>query len=219
MKTNRLFYLMGIALVLSASCFAQDTPKIEAGIDYSYALWNPSNFPSGTTASGEHFGNGQSLNGGGGSLVFNFSTVIGIKADVQDYGSFTTTFHNVTVNPLANATSPAVATVSGDLFTYMFGPQLKLHEGRLRPFGEALFGGAHSDIYKHLSTVAGSTFRAPSQNAFAMVVGGGLDIALNSRITFRPLEVDYLLTRFGSTNFGAGNQNSFRYVGGFVFTF
>ena len=149
MKTNRLFYLMGIALVLSASCFAQDTPKVEAGIDYSYALWNPSNFPSGTTASGEHFGNGQSLNGGGGSLVFNFSPVIGIKADVQDYGSFTTTFNNVTVNPLAPG-SPAVATVSGDLFTYMFGPQLKLHEGRLRPFGRRC-SAALIQIYTSIS--------------------------------------------------------------------
>lgn len=215
MKTNRLFYLMGIALVLSASCFAQDTPKIEAGIDYSYALWNPSNFPSGTTASGQHFGNGHSLNGGGGSLVFNFSSMIGIKADLQGYGSFTTTFNLLSVSP----GQPSVFKASGNLFTYMVGPVVKLHEGRVRPFGEALFGGAHSNVYQNLSTAAGGAFRAPSNNAFAMAIGGGVDIALNSRVTFRPLEADYLVTRFGTSNFGAGNQNSFRYVGGFVFTF
>ena len=37
-----------------------------------------------------------------------------------------------------------------------------------------------------------------TQTAFAMAVGGGLDWKIAKRITFRPIAVDYVLTRFPS---------------------
>ena len=50
--------------------------------------------------------------------------------------------------------------------------------------------------------------------------GGGLDIPLSHSIAFRPVQVDYVLTRFGN-GFTSGNQNqsNFRYQAGIQFRF
>ena len=123
--------------------------------------------------------------------------------------------------------------MSGNLFTYTFGPQVKLRAGRLNPYFQALFGAAHSNVYKNLDTAicvshpilgggtcsVTNTFKNPSNNAFAMVLGGGLDIAITKHFTFRAAEVDYLLTRFSTNLIQTGNQNGLRVVTGFVFTF
>ena len=39
---------------------------------------------------------------------------------------------------------------NGNVFTYMFGPQIKKHSGKFQPFGEALFGAAHSNLYAQI---------------------------------------------------------------------
>jgi opacity protein-like surface antigen len=60
-----------------------------------------------------------------------------------------------------------------------------------------------------------------SDNAFAMTVGGGLDIKLNKRFAVRLVQAEYLYTRFGnSCQFAIcsenNNQNSFRLKSGIV---
>ena len=84
------------------------------------------------------------LYGGGGQLTYNFTRFLGIKADFQGYGS---TNHNFTVVNSLGRTSTLNA--QANMFTYLFGPQIKAH-GRIEPFGEILFGGAHSDTYANL---------------------------------------------------------------------
>jgi hypothetical protein len=51
-----------------------------------------------------------------------------------------------------------------------------------------------------------------------MSFGGGLDIPINSTISFRPAELDYLLTRFSNPLTGTNNQNNVQYSVGFVLT-
>jgi hypothetical protein len=59
-----------------------------------------------------------------------------------------------------------------------------------------------------------------SQAAFAMTAGGGIDIKINKHLSFRPVAVDYLLTRFPNLTTGKNqNQNSLRATAGFLFTF
>jgi hypothetical protein len=233
MKTTKMLVL-GIAVLLAGTCFAQEYSKFEASVDYSYARWNPSNFPSGTIpGTNQKFGNGHSLNGGGGTFVYNINRWIGIKADLQGYGSHGTSSFLI---PPGNPVLPkgGAFSVSGNLFTYTFGPEVKLRAGRFNPYFQTLFGAAHSNVYKNLDSaicvsqpiVGGSStcattsaFRNPSSNAFAMVLGGGIDITLTKMVTFRAGEIDYLLTRFGTSNFSVGNQNGLRVVTGFVFTF
>jgi hypothetical protein len=61
------------------------------------------------------------------------------------------------------------------------------------------------------------------QSAFAVAVGGTLDIRLNHLISLRPIQIDYLLTRLSSKTVANGiqtfSQNNLRYGAGMVFNF
>ena len=212
MKVTKLFIFGGILLLGMAAC-AQEFPRTELGFDYSYARFGPS----------APYTKGHSLNGGGGSVVINISEYLGIKMDLQGYGSNTTGF-NISPNP----TFPggALGSVQGNLFTYLFGPQIKVRARRFQPFGHLLFGGAHTNVYGNAfktlcqPIVGGCSFTgAPAADAFAMAFGGGVDIPINKTISIRPAQIDYLLTRFNNPFTGPNNQNNFRYSGGIVFTF
>ena len=201
MKMKRLL-ILGIALVFGRVAFAQDSPKVEITGYYSYFRFNPEN--SGTLSS-------HSLNGGGADVTYFFSKMIGIKAEFGGYQSNSVTFTN----------GSTVATASANLFTYNVGPVVKFRKEKFEPFAEALFGGAHSSFYGNLcNAFAGCGVNNPSNNAFDFVIGGGVDIPLSHSIAFRPVQVDYVLTRFGN-GFTSGNQNqsNFRYQAGIQFRF
>lgn len=210
MTAQKKWIVFVTSLLFSLAAGAQEFPRAEVGFDYSYLRYAP-NVPGSS---------GHSLNGGGGSLVFNINQYLGIKADLQGYGSTTSSF---VLAPGPNFPTGASANVQGNLFTYMFGPQIKLHTPRIQPFVHALFGGAHSNVYanafKHIC-VSGSTVcsfsTAPANNAFAMAFGGGVDIPIGHVVAIRPAEVDYLYTNF-TNQFNNSNQNNFRYSGGIVF--
>ena len=71
------------------------------------------------------------------------------------------------------------------VYTYTIGPVLTARLPVVQPFVHALFGGATTS----------TTGR--SDNAFAMLVGGGLDIGLRKGIGLRLVQADWLLTKFG----------------------
>jgi len=210
MMVQKKWIVFAISLLLSMTAWAQEFPRAEVGFDYSYVRYAP-NVPG---------SKGHSFNGGGGSLVFNINQYLGIKADLQGYGSTTSSF---VLAPSPNFPTGANANVQGNLFTYMFGPQIKVHSPRLQPFVHLLFGGAHSNVYANAfkticvpGSLVCSFSRAPSSNAFAMAFGGGIDIPIGHVVAIRPAEVDYLYTNF-SNRFNNSNQNNFRYSGGIVF--
>src|SRR5579863_209865 len=201
--------LVGVALLMGRSALAQEYDKWEIPVDYSYARGNGANIAP------------FSLNGGGGGIVYNFNRFFGIKGDLQGYGSTTRVFSNLAIqNPDGTFTLIPQARVNGNLFTYMGGPQLRLPTHTFKPFAEFLFGGAHTNTYTNLVKVTGATV-GPNNNAFAMAVGGGFDIRVSKNISIRPFQMDYLLTRFGTSLIpgGSHNQNNFRYVAGVNFTF
>jgi Outer membrane protein beta-barrel domain len=204
--------VFGAILLLGLAAWAQEFPRAEVGIDYSYARYSPS----------ASYSKGHSLNGGGGSLTYNFNEYLGLQMDLQGYGSNHTAF-----NIAPNSTFPGGlhGDVQGNLFTYLFGPQIKVRSHGFQPFGHLLFGGAHSNVYQDaFSTlcqpiVGGcGVSKRPASDAFALEFGGGLDIPINHIITFRPAEVDYLMTRFSNPFTGTSNQNNFRYSVGLVLT-
>jgi len=96
--------VFAVSLLLSITAWTQEFPRAEVGLDYSYARFAPN-------VSGSQ---GHSLNGGGGSLVFNFNQYLGIKADFQGYGSNTTNFFFA---PSATFPTGAQAKGQGNLFT------------------------------------------------------------------------------------------------------
>jgi len=102
---------------------------------------------------------------------------------------------------------------------------VKFRTSPFEPFVETIFGGAHSNFYGNLfkyctsgNCVAAS--KSPSNNAFDFLIGGGNDILVTPKITIRPVQFEYLLTRFGNAFTGGNNnQSNFRYQAGVVFRF
>jgi len=201
---NRVTWFFAVTLLCGGFACGQDDHKVEATGDYSYFRANPG-LPK--------YFNSQNLNGGGGQLTFFITPNIGFAGDLQGYGSYT------------QCTKPGAVIqgcASGNLFTYMFGPQLKARMGKLEPFAEVLLGGAHSNFYGNacskVTGLCGS--KSPSNNAFSLAVGGGVDFAVSERIAIRIVDADYVLTRFGN-NFTGGNnsQSNFRFQTGIQFRF
>jgi len=60
--------------------------------------------------------------------------------------------------------------------------------------------------------------KAPTAEAFAMQFGGGVDIPISKRISFRPAQIDYLLTRYSNPFSKTSNQNNLHFSAGIVFT-
>jgi hypothetical protein len=191
--------LIGFVLLFGSAAFAQSDTKMEVSANYSYMRFNPQN---------SNIISSFSLNGGGGAFSYFFTDMIGIKAEFEGYGSTTRTLVATGTNVQAN------------LFTYNVGPVIKYRQGKFQPFGEVLFGGAHSNAYVNLCNASGGCIGSPSNNAFDFIIGGGLDIPVTKSISIRPAEVDFVLTRFGN-NFTGGNNNqsNFRYQAGVVFSF
>ena len=201
--------ITGVVMLLGLAAVAQDAPKFEAALDYTYARYSPSH---------NYIPNSYSLNGGGGAFDFNFTKYLGFKGDFQGYGSNTQHFSI----PSGSILCPTGCSgmVQANLFTYLFGPQIGIRTGKLRPYGHFLIGGAHSNAAANLHSQELSASGTPSNNAFALAFGGGLDIPINhtGTVAFRPAEVDYLWTRFNIQT-GQSSQSNFQYKAGVVFNF
>src|SRR5216684_5677106 len=203
--------LLGILLLSGTSAFAQEgTQRVEVFGEYSYLRFNPT-IP--------HLNN-RSFNGGGGGLTFNLTRYFGIKGELMGYGS--TTFSISTTAPIVTpkGTIPVGNFNSqANMFTYLFGPVVKFPTSRFTPFGEILFGGSNSNGYANLSraiVAGGGTISATgTQHPFTMAVGGGLDFHINKNFSIRPIELDWVLTRYTNPLSNTNNQNSFRYTAGF----
>src|SRR5467141_3454702 len=188
MKLRVVVSLLGFASLFGVAAQAQEERKtIDVFAGYSYVRANPATSGS----------NSFSLNGGSASVAY---TVNGWLSGVADLGGYHDT------NILGSG-------VDGTLSTYLFGPRVSYHRfSRVTPFGEVLFGVAH--------TGANLLNTTNSQNAFAMTVGGGLDYRVSSRFSIRAAKVDYLLTRFNEFNTtNAQTQNNLRLSTGIVFRF
>ena len=200
----RFILVLAVALQLCGRAIAQEDHKIEVTGDYSYFRFNPGL---------SRYFNSHSLNGGGGDVTYFLTSMIGVKADLQGYGSYT---------QCTKPSAPISGCAQGNLFTYMFGPELKFRMGKLEPFAEVLVGGAHSNLYANAcGKISGlCVSKSPSNNAFAFDVGGGVDFAVTEKISIRIVDADYVLTRFGN-NFTGGNnsQSNFRFQTGVQFRF
>jgi hypothetical protein len=207
--------LLAATLLSGTVAFAQEeTQRVELFGEYSYLRFNPT-LP--------HLNN-RSFNGGGGGATFNITHYLGIKAELMGYGStsFTTTVSAPIVTP--RGTIPTGTFNSqGNMFTYLFGPVVKVPLSRITPFGELLFGGSNSNGYANLSRsiiAGGGTISATgTQHPFTMAFGGGLDVHINHNFSIRPIELDWVLSRYTNPLTSTNNQNSFRYTAGFVYRF
>jgi|SRR5262249_54680644 len=135
-------------------------------------------------------------NGGSANVAYNVNNWL---SGVADFGAY----HNGNI---------LNSGVDGTLSTYLFGPRVSYrHFNRITPFGQVLFGVAHAS-----ASIAGTS---GSDNAFAMTLGGGVDVGVSRHFAVRPFQVDYLLTRFDEGTGNARSQNNLRVSTGVVFRF
>ena len=177
----------------------------ELTINYSVVEYNPAK-----SLAGSHV-----LNGGGGSIGVDFGEYLTLKSEFQAYSTKTLTFH---LPPTVNSPGGTFET-SGDLFSYLFGPQFNLFLSKKRVFGETLFGAAHTNAYSNLFKAADVTGLSASNNGFAMAFGGGFDFAISKHVGVRAAQFDYFMTRYEWKPLGINNQSNFRYQAGMVFLF
>src|SRR5258708_27533272 len=126
-------------------------------------------------ARGDAFAN-FSHHGGWGLFTYKVLRWLGVT---EGFGYY---HFNRDVSPLSGSSTP----VAGSFMSYLFGPRLNLRKyDHFVPFGEFLVGG----------TKAGFELNGLSnQNAFAMVVGGGVDVVLTKNLAWRFAQLDYFMT-------------------------
>jgi len=211
--------LVGFLLLFGTAALAQKQqaqeppPKADVFLVYSYLRFNPT-LPAARN---------RSYNGGGGGFTFFMGKYFGLKGEFMGYASttFTTT---VTAPVITSRGTIPVGTFSSqaNMFTYMFGPVVRL-PGKVTPFAEVLFGGSntngYTDLIKSINLGGGTLSSSGTQHPFTMAYGGGLDVNVHHHVAIRPVEIDYVLTRYTNPFTGTNNQNNFRYNGGVVFNF
>lgn len=187
MKLKLWVSLLAVVSLSAVSAYAQENaPKVDVFAGYSYVQANP-----GVTGVDSFH-----LHGGNASVAYNITNWLG---GVADFGGYTNG------NILTRHTS-------GTFSTYLFGPRVSYrHYSRITPFGQVLFGVAHSN--------AAAFNTANTQNAFTMTAGGGVDYKLFNHFAIRPFQAEYLMTRFAEGTLGTRTQNNLRVSTGFLFRF
>ena len=136
------------------------------------------------------------LNGGSADIAYKATPWLSAVADFGGYTNYN----------LFNSGSSSTAS------TYLFGPRVSFHHiWRIHPYVQSLFGVAHGNA-NFLDT-------AHSHDAFAAALGGGFDFRLTNHFSLRPLQIEYLPTRFSEASLGRQTQDNLRASTGFVFSF
>jgi opacity protein-like surface antigen len=183
---KRLLLAAALTVLASASARAQENPRGEVFGGFSYL----------------HAGLGPNLYGWDASAAGNLNKWFGIVGEFSGQ-------HQPSGGTVAFPTPMVPALVvasSADLHTLLFGPRFSYRKDkRFTPFAHILPGLAWSytrgTAYPNILLLppAPAGPFSDSGTAFAMAIGGGLDMKLTKTLAFRVLQADYLLTRFGGS--------------------
>jgi opacity protein-like surface antigen len=198
---RKFVLLVGMLLLVAGSAAAQETPWSELFFGYTLIHANGGSSSSSLAAA-------RQLEGSGAQGIVTGSS-----------GSSTTNIHGASFSVAGNLNSwmGIVADVgsgsiddsglSGNIFTYMFGPRISYrHHDRFTPFGQVLVGGARLRVNVPSAGNSNTTL-----SAWAVAFGGGLDVKLSEHFAIRAIQAEYLMTRFGSES-----QNNARVSVGLV---
>jgi len=200
---------------LSSAPAPQSAPRTQYGYPKVELFLGYSRFGVGFNSSTGTIGNRMvGLNGGSASLAFNFNRFIALVADVGGYDDSQLQLAGTGAN------LPITVNASGTAFTYLFGPRFTLgKERRASVFAQVLGGGVHASAVTVTNCTTACT-PLPVQNALAITGGGGVDIRLTRHIALRPIQAEYMLTRFAAVpSGGSASQNDLRLSAGLVFRF
>jgi hypothetical protein len=195
-------WFLGFLLFAFAACcpaFSQQL-KLFAGYSYlrpSLTYEQVSDCPSACPSVPGSVTRHPNLNGYEFSATFKIFPFVGIKADFSGhYGS-------------------AAGSSSSHLQTYLFGPEVAF-PAKVSPFVHALVGVGHQAVGAGTASSDGVpvVILSSSENAFASALGAGIDLHVAPFLSFRAIQLDYLITRFHSDT-----QNQPRVSTGIVLRF
>src|SRR3990172_12312690 len=164
------------------------TPRLEIAAGYSIVR-------AGTVISTSF-----NMHGGTVSMAANVNKWLGF---VGDFGYYST--KNV---------PPAGFTLH--VTSYLFGPRVSLlRRERTTLFAHSLVGGGHAGGTLYTAGFQQGAAPPAAVNAFAMALGGGLDVNLGRHFAFRAVQADWFFTNF--PNGGGNRQHNLRMTFGVVF--
>jgi opacity protein-like surface antigen len=205
---RKLFLLLAIVLVAAPASFAQDYSNWEFFIGYAHERANNGAdrldakgvriTAGGGTAPVDFPSKRVQYNGASGEVVANVTRRVGLVAN------FSATFHNA---KFRDSLSGQVFNAKLARYTMLFGPRVNFrNDSRFIPYAHALFGAA-----RYKADFKDGDFTCPdtSETAFAMALGGGLDIRASKHIDIRAGQVDYLPVFFSN-----GREDGLRFSAG-----
>lgn len=210
---------IGILLLAAMTVYAQEEPKYEVGLNFTYVRVNSTG--TRTIPDPRVLGStltftipGFSANGGSGSFAYNFNEHVSALAEIGG-------FHNGNISDIH---------IDNTWWSFLFGPRytFKKRSSGVMPSVHALFGGTHRSASAFLAPrpVPNTTTLSPSarletnDTGFSMALGGSLDIKVSEKVAIRPIQLDYYLVRLDSTQAGGFdnfNHNNLRYQAGVLF--
>src|SRR5688572_19390896 len=195
MRKLVLFFFL-IAVCAPAALAQDDYNKVDVFLGYNH-LRADTGITDGDTDADDIFDEREGLHGVNGSIAGNFSRYFGAKADYA--------FHWKSFDLVDGVDSFSVDVNS---HTLVGGLQIKDNnkDTKVKPFAHAMVG------FAHLKFKASDFDVSESETGLAGVIGGGIDIKVNERVDFRPIQFDWNPTRLGGET-----QHNFRIGIGLVF--
>jgi hypothetical protein len=132
-------------------------------------------------------------NGGSAYFEYNLNKVVGLVGDLGGYYNGTNSYKS---------------------FSYLFGPRFNMRRSRFTPYVQFLFGGTDARIQ---GTDAAGVHFSDTQNGFTSSAGGGLDIELTRHLSFKPIQLEYVMSQVPQFATNSNSiQNNLRYSAGLV---
>jgi outer membrane protein OmpA-like peptidoglycan-associated protein len=202
---------MGAAALSVLTAAAEEVPKVGVFLGYEYVRF------SSEQAAVPSF-NGH---GGGGQFIYNINHWLSGVFDAGavtngGYGDFRTdsTFINFLAGPrVSSRRLKHVTPYFQVLFGGVYGTSSIGVNGLVDPSNPILNG-----LPALLPNSPVSARFTRSQTGFAMTAGGGLEVKISRHVVFRPLAVDYYMTKLRNLqDFGDNQQDNLRASAGFMF--
>lgn len=162
------------------------------------------------------------------SANFNLNSFFGIEAAFL-YNTGTMFEFNWSGDYIVEPMGASSSTYSesgkqkGTLFTVMAGPHFAFRQNKwITPFGHALFGATYASLTAEATCMmAGDdcsaelldylleyeAFVDEQSGAFSMAFGGGVDINVSKHFAIRPIEFDYVITRYSIEEYDVSLNN------------
>lgn len=182
-----------LLLMICQSSRGQERKTLDLYVGYSYTNINTSSSPG----LGSY-----PLQGGEVSVSYKVQRWV---TAVADFGLGATASRNSNIVGIQ---------IHGTQTSYLFGPRVTppLHWKRFTSFGQVLVGFSRAQRGLYDTSTS-------SQKSLTWTAGGGLDFRLNSNFSLRPIQVEYLQTRFSEMTNGWQYQNNIRTSVGLVLHF